>query len=849
MVPRALPASKTLAFTLLPLAATVLVLCLPVLPCSATTTNQFLRLTTYSTGGTPARIVAADFNRDGKADVVALNTNGVLSFLAGTGGGAFSAAKIIATLPTTSASALMIAGDFNGDGNPDIVLLPPPGSAVHVYAGHGDGTFAAAVTISTGLAAAASMASGDFNNDGKPDIVVAGPASVSILLGNGSTILAKATVTTTGLTNPFGSLAIAIGDINRDSHLDVAATDQIGNYQILLGSSTGALHAQAVATFPTGTPAPPNVIAIADFSGDGKPDLAAGTGAVLPYYVFPSACFFDGDGDGTFAATARTCLEMPINIFKEMLVTNLNGKPGIAFPYDPLFVFVDNGSEVFTQGIYGAGGPLALADFNGDGQQDIVSGDAGGVQVVLNAGLGKMRAPIALVEAGGNFTYSIAMSTADMNNDGYADLALLDGFDEHGYHLSSLAVLLGGPRNQFRYAGGNSLGDNLLSQPNPPAIGDFNHDGHLDVAASGFVDFQDGTPEAQIAFGDGTGNLPGTGPFLPLSTNYLAGGYFNSGGVEDLASVDPSGLSILIGNGNGTFAPAKNYGVGNNPVFVLQRDLNGDGKRDLVVVNHDSDTISVLLGNGDGTFKPQVTYAAGTLPNTAVTGDFNRDGKVDIAVGSNAGISVLLGNGNGTFQAQKLYSAPGPITGIAQASVRQDGNECLLGVDSAKARFVLLPGFGNGTFGTPVFYPVDRVPVGIVAADFDRDGATDIALLSAYGGTDFNTAQPIGGYAEIFYNQGGDHVSLASSSTTPKANQTVTLTAHVTKSPYEAGTPSGTVTFRDGTKVLGTGALAGGAASLKTSFTPGTHNVVADYNGDANFNPNHSATLTVIATP
>ena len=178
----------------------------------------------------------------------------------------------------------------------------------------------------------------------------------------------------------------------------------------------------------------------------------------------------------------------------------------------------------------------------------------------------------------------------------------------------------------------------------------------------------------------------------------------------------------------------------------MQRDLNGDGKRDIVVVNHDSNDISVLLGKGDGTFRPQKRFAAGNAPIAAVTGDFNRDGKVDIAVASSAGVSILLGNGDGTFQPQKTYSATGPMTGIVQASVRQDGIECLIGIDSASTRFTLLPGVGDGTFGAPVFFPVHRIPTAIVGGDFNHDGATDIVLLDNVD-------------LAVFYNQGGDHVS------------------------------------------------------------------------------------------
>ena len=92
--------------------------------------------------------------------------------------------------------------------------------------------------------------------------------------------------------------------------------------------------------------------------------------------------------------------------------------------------------------------------------------------------------------------------------------------------------------------------------------------------------------------------------------------------------------------------------MGTGPIALVAGDFNGDGRTDLAVANYGSNDVSVLLGNGDGTFQNQVPYAVGDLPNALVAGDFNGDGRTDLAVanyGSND-VSVLLGNGDGTFQ-------------------------------------------------------------------------------------------------------------------------------------------------------------------------------------------------------
>jgi hypothetical protein len=130
----------------------------------------------------------------------------------------------------------------------------------------------------------------------------------------------------------------------------------------------------------------------------------------------------------------------------------------------------------------------------------------------------------------------------------------------------------------------------------------------------------------------------------------VAVGDFNGDGKLDLAVANGVGVSVLLGNGDGAFQPAVTYAAGTYTESIAVGDFNGDGKLDLVVTNNLSSggTVSVLLGNGDGTFQAPRTYGVGASPYGVAVGDFNGDGKLDLAVtnsGSSGSVSVRLGNG------------------------------------------------------------------------------------------------------------------------------------------------------------------------------------------------------------
>jgi hypothetical protein len=509
---------------------------------------------------------------------------------------------------------------------------------------------------------------------------------------------------------------------------------------------------------------------------------------------------------------------------------------------------------------------VAIADLNGDHKADIVVTNAGSstVGVLLGNGDGTFQ-PAMTNGSGGLSPTSVAV--ADVNGDRKPDLLVTNACSDPNCD-GTVGALLGNGNGTFQaavtYGSGGIVAQSV-------AVADVNHDGNADL----------------------------------LIANDCAG---------DCSKIK-GGVAVLLGNGNGTFQTAISYdsgGIHANSVTVA--DVNGDGNTDLQVSNLVPNTVGVLLGNGDGTFQPAVTYSSdpGAPASVVVSvgvADVDGDGKRDLLVvnssiggnGNNGGaVAVLLGNGDGTFQAAVNYASGGyQALGFAVGDVNGDGRPDVLLANSCsfngydcggpinKTRGVvgvLLNNVGAPPTTTAVVSSVNPAAVNWVVTYtatvtsqsgvpkgtmLFQDGAVPIVTVPLTGNqAAFSTTYAVKGTHSITATYSGElnktegsasdvlteiilkpkptSTQLTTSGSPSRVGQPVTFTA-TTTSTYGAIPNGELVTFYDGTITIGTNTTASGVATFTiSSLTAKTHTIKATYSGDPNFKPSTGSVIQVV---
>lgn len=689
-------------------------------------------------GNGPVTLVLGDLNRDGTPDLAVLNQlDKTVSILLNDGSGNFQMATTL-----TGVSSLL-AGDVDGDGYADLLLHV--GDEIQVRLSGDSGDFDAGYSIGT-VASPLLLAFEDFDHNGLSDVAVVEsigeitlltdssngrstpnpadrgfnpspltPKDLSPLGGSpssttlrtsattasfGQSVTLTATVTPSNATGTVtffdGSTLLAIkplagGQASLTTNMLLsgvrslkalypgnatvaASTSAVVNQTIIQPSSNGFLPVVGYAT-----PAGPSAVTIADVNNDGKADLVVANSGTYPTYS-GSVSVYRGNGDGTF-------------------------QPAVTYSTGVGSSFV------------------AVGDINGDGAPElIVANWEGTVSVLGNKGDGTFLPPRNY----GTGQSPFALVLGDFNGDGTVDIAVANSGD------STVTLLLGSGTGAFTRGSSIPVG----STPQSIVVGDFNGDGNTDLAVAS-------TAGVSVLLGNGNAT------FQP-AVNYIAGSNpysvvtadFNGDGRLDLAvaNLDSGNVSVLLGNGDGTFRAAANYPAGINSEYVAVGDFNGDGAADLAVANFgpSSDTggnVSILYGNGNGSFRSPQNYLAGSTPYFVAAGNLNGDATADLAVVDLNGSSVGVMLGNLDLPAYQLRFTSLPATGTTGSALMvavqiQDAAGNVISGSSAPVTLVSTPSgvvstvnavsgtatFRSLSFSSPGSYTLTATSTGLVPA-------------------------------------------------------------------------------------------------------------------------------------
>ncbi|MHC4140340.1 MAG: FG-GAP-like repeat-containing protein [Planctomycetota bacterium] len=713
--------------------------------------GTFAAAVAYGVGNAPESVAIGDLDGVNGPDLVVANQySDDVSVLLNQGDGTFAVAV---SLPAGDGPHAVAIGDLDGVNGPDLAVACAVGNPHYVYGvsvllSQGDGTFAAPVQYDAGTHPV-SVAMGDLDGVNGLDLAVANQYSddISVLLNHGDGTFAAAVAHDAA----NGPLSVAIGDLDGVNGPDLGVAyeggwpDYEGGVSVLLNQGDGTFGAPA--EYPAGDH--PSSAAIGDLDGVDGPELAVanqyndddgvGPGGTAPGGVWVLLNL----GDGTFApAVAHGAGYRPVFV----AVGDLDGVNGpdlaVANEWgDDVSVLLNDGDATFGVDVYYVvEGPsfIAVGDLDGINGADLALTECcDQVSVRLNQADGTY-APLVTyptVSQVGETPSSVAIGDLDGVNG--LDLAVAVADDLSGPYYGNVSVLLNLGDGTFADA---VAYDAAWHAPLSVAIGDLDGMNGPDIAVtvstggvSVLLNHGDGTFATAVAYGAGVGpgsvaigDLDGVnGPDLAVA--YALGYPYSVFGV-----------SVLLNQGDGTFAAEVHYDAGTHPVSVAIGDLDGVNGPDLAVANRFSDDVSVLLNHGDGTFAVAVAYDVGAEPESVAIGELDGANGPDLAVANSVSddISVLLNQGDGTFAVTVPYGA-----GLGPSSVAIGDLDGVDGLDLAVANRGVYDDLGCGCFhGEDLWVLTNLCMVQSCPWDLDGDGNVTVGdllqLIDSFGPCD-----------------------------------------------------------------------------------------------------------------
>ena len=843
-----------------------------------------------SLGAVPISIATADFNNDGRLDLaVALNNTNYAVICQGNGDGTFS----IASTPVVGNNPVWLAAaDFDGDGKIDLVVDNNADNSVHVLLGNGDETFRQGATYPTGTQST-NLALADLNGDGKLDVAIVnnGDSNVQVLLGHGDGTFRAGSYSVGA--NP---VSIINGDFNRDGVPDLAilrSDTPNGSVLLFLGDGRGGFNSLPPFAACRSTDIPQKTLVSADFDQDSIPDIVV----LCSSADKSSVNYFRGLGNGTFQSagggdnevgiTSMVVADINGDGIQELILSLASNNIAITFP-DPQGAFSVTTLSI-VPGV--ATGATAAGDFNGDGKTDFVVlsnsgipttllGDGtGNFQIVTNSTIGPADFVLAadfngdglsdlavsridefqILLSNGDGTFSNSaqfccdfdgIETRDLNGDGIPDVLYLSG------GASLLKVDSGQLDGSFA-----DSGTTIPVGPGISAVADFDGNGSPDVAL-----LQPFTNSVQILLNKGSFQ-PTTTSLSQSQTKVVVGQSFTLSAAVSSKQGTPSGnvtfkqagvpqttVALAGGTAQATeTAPSATGQYGYTALYTGDGTFGGSlSQRLLVSVTAASSTTVISSSQKTSKLGQSVTLTATVKPQysgvPSGTVEFYADGEpISSAALSNGQASVnisTLTEGSHTIEAdysgdasfvtslglftQKVGKASSAVAVVSSVNPAVYGQPVTLTASVTDSEGV--PPTGTVVFSeSGIIYGTVTLSTGVAQLTLPQLLVGKHAIIAQYSGDNFDSSSKTNLTETI---QGAPSTTAISSSLNPSNyGQSIVFTATVTST---AGTPDGTVTFKNGTQGLGTVTLSGGQAQISvTTIDAGARTIKAIYNGSS----------------